>query len=232
MPAKPTTRPTSLDDPDGRKRAKAASPSRRRSTTSCRRPTLLDRGQGRPGPDMRDREATAKALLEALRHFGVEAKLLGRGERTAREPLRAPARARNQGRQGRAAARTTSPTRSPRPTSASWRRSPARRRSASRSRTSAAAWCASATSTTAGRRAPRRSPCGSARTSPVNRCGADLALMPHVAGRRHHRVRKVGLHQRDAHAPSSCTPRPTRSAWCSSTRSGSSSTTTSGCRTC
>ena len=41
------------------------------------RPTLLNRGKGDPGPDMRDRETVAKALLEALRHFGVEAKLLG-----------------------------------------------------------------------------------------------------------------------------------------------------------
>jgi S-DNA-T family DNA segregation ATPase FtsK/SpoIIIE len=40
-------------------------------------PTLLNRGKGEPGPDTRDREAVAKALLEALRHFGVEAKLLG-----------------------------------------------------------------------------------------------------------------------------------------------------------
>jgi S-DNA-T family DNA segregation ATPase FtsK/SpoIIIE len=40
-------------------------------------PTLLNRGKGDPGPDTRDREAVAKALLEALRHFGVEAKLLG-----------------------------------------------------------------------------------------------------------------------------------------------------------
>jgi DNA segregation ATPase FtsK/SpoIIIE, S-DNA-T family len=40
-------------------------------------PKLLERGKGDPGPDTRDREAVAKALLEALRHFGVEAKLLG-----------------------------------------------------------------------------------------------------------------------------------------------------------
>ena len=40
-------------------------------------PTLLNRGKGDPGPDMRDRETVAKALLEALLHFGVEAKLLG-----------------------------------------------------------------------------------------------------------------------------------------------------------
>jgi DNA segregation ATPase FtsK/SpoIIIE, S-DNA-T family len=38
---------------------------------------LLQRGKADPGPDTRDREAVAKALLEALRHFGVDAKLLG-----------------------------------------------------------------------------------------------------------------------------------------------------------
>ncbi len=41
------------------------------------RASLLQRGRTDPGPDTRDREATAKALLEALRHFGVEARLLG-----------------------------------------------------------------------------------------------------------------------------------------------------------
>jgi S-DNA-T family DNA segregation ATPase FtsK/SpoIIIE len=40
-------------------------------------PKVLERGKGDPGPDMRDREATAAALLEALRNFGVEARLLG-----------------------------------------------------------------------------------------------------------------------------------------------------------
>jgi S-DNA-T family DNA segregation ATPase FtsK/SpoIIIE len=40
-------------------------------------PKLLERGKGDPGPDMRDREATAAALLEALRSFGIEARLLG-----------------------------------------------------------------------------------------------------------------------------------------------------------
>ena len=40
-------------------------------------PKLLERAKTDPGPDMRDREATAQALLEALRHFGVEARLLG-----------------------------------------------------------------------------------------------------------------------------------------------------------
>ena len=37
----------------------------------------LEKGKADPGPDTRDREATAKALLESLRHFGVEARLLG-----------------------------------------------------------------------------------------------------------------------------------------------------------
>ena len=37
----------------------------------------LDKGKADPGPDMRDRDATASALLESLRHFGVEARLLG-----------------------------------------------------------------------------------------------------------------------------------------------------------
>ena len=39
--------------------------------------TVLQRGKGDPGPDVRDREAVAKSLLDALRHFGVDAKLLG-----------------------------------------------------------------------------------------------------------------------------------------------------------
>jgi S-DNA-T family DNA segregation ATPase FtsK/SpoIIIE len=37
----------------------------------------LERGKADPGPDVRDREAVAKALLESLRHFGIEARLLG-----------------------------------------------------------------------------------------------------------------------------------------------------------
>jgi DNA segregation ATPase FtsK/SpoIIIE, S-DNA-T family len=40
-------------------------------------PKLLERGRADPGPDTRDREAVANALLEALRHFGVEAHLVG-----------------------------------------------------------------------------------------------------------------------------------------------------------
>ncbi|MGI9019702.1 MAG: DNA translocase FtsK [Solirubrobacterales bacterium] len=40
-------------------------------------PTVLEKGKGDPGPDMRDRDAVSKALLESLRHFGVEARLVG-----------------------------------------------------------------------------------------------------------------------------------------------------------
>ena len=40
-------------------------------------PKVLERAKTDPGPDMRDREVTANALLEALRHFGIEARLLG-----------------------------------------------------------------------------------------------------------------------------------------------------------
>jgi DNA segregation ATPase FtsK/SpoIIIE, S-DNA-T family len=40
-------------------------------------PKLLDKGKGDPAPDPRDHQAVAKALLEALMHFGVEARLLG-----------------------------------------------------------------------------------------------------------------------------------------------------------
>jgi S-DNA-T family DNA segregation ATPase FtsK/SpoIIIE len=38
---------------------------------------LLERGRGDPGPDTRDREAVGRALLEALGHFGVDAKIVG-----------------------------------------------------------------------------------------------------------------------------------------------------------
>jgi DNA segregation ATPase FtsK/SpoIIIE, S-DNA-T family len=40
-------------------------------------PKVLEKGKGDQGPDTRDRDAVSKALLESLRHFGVEARLLG-----------------------------------------------------------------------------------------------------------------------------------------------------------
>jgi len=38
---------------------------------------LLERGKGDKGPDPRDQEATGRKLIEALGHFGVEAKIVG-----------------------------------------------------------------------------------------------------------------------------------------------------------
>ena len=40
-------------------------------------PKVLEKGKGDQGPDMRDRDAVSKALLESLLHFGIEARLLG-----------------------------------------------------------------------------------------------------------------------------------------------------------
>ena len=40
-------------------------------------PKLLEKGKGDPGPDPKEREATAKSLLESLQHFGVEARMIG-----------------------------------------------------------------------------------------------------------------------------------------------------------
>ncbi|MDQ3729295.1 MAG: DNA translocase FtsK, partial [Actinomycetota bacterium] len=40
-------------------------------------PKVLEKGKGDPGPDPKEREATAKSLLESLKHFGVEARMIG-----------------------------------------------------------------------------------------------------------------------------------------------------------
>ena len=40
-------------------------------------PKVLEKGKGDPGPDPKEREATAKSLLESLQHFGVEARMIG-----------------------------------------------------------------------------------------------------------------------------------------------------------
>ena len=128
-------------------------------------------GKGDPGPDMRDREAVAEGAARG-------AAPLRRRREAARawSAARTSAATSSSSRPGPRSPRwpssaTTWPTRWPRPTSASWPRFPARRRSGWRCPTSAGGWSASATSTTAARRAPRRSPSGSARTSPARRCG-------------------------------------------------------------
>ncbi|MBS1886893.1 MAG: DUF87 domain-containing protein [Actinobacteria bacterium] len=40
-------------------------------------PRVLERGKGDKGPDPRDQQATGRKLIEALGHFGVEAKIVG-----------------------------------------------------------------------------------------------------------------------------------------------------------
>jgi DNA segregation ATPase FtsK/SpoIIIE, S-DNA-T family len=88
------TAPTALDHPeeDGEPEGDGESPAAELTPMGSKRsgvtesdeidyklpgPKMLERGKVDPGPDMRDREATAQALLESLRHFGVEARLLG-----------------------------------------------------------------------------------------------------------------------------------------------------------
>jgi DNA segregation ATPase FtsK/SpoIIIE, S-DNA-T family len=86
------TAPTALDHPEAEPEGDAEPPAAELTPMGSKRsgvtesdeidyklpgPKMLERGKVDPGPDMRDREATAQALLESLRHFGVEARLLG-----------------------------------------------------------------------------------------------------------------------------------------------------------
>ena len=158
---------------------------------------LLQRGKGDPGPDMRDREAVAKALLDALRHFGVEAKLLGvvSGPHVSRYELQlAPgtkvskvARLRDDLAYALASTdirilapipgkkavgvEVPEPAPAPGPAGRHLRRAPE--------------------GLLAARRLARQ---GRLRAGRLGRPGADAAR----ARRRHHRVGQVGLHQRDA----------------------------------
>ncbi len=123
---------------------------------------------------------TADLLVRTLTEFGVEATVSGSDLRPARHPLRAAARARNQGLEGRGPEGRPLATRSRRRRSASSRRSRASRRSASRYRTSRRSSSRSATSSTT---SPRRA-------SPLsvwlgkdisgNAIWTDLARMPHL----------------------------------------------------
>ena len=161
-PAKPVD-PEQLT-PQGRYRPEVTdSPDFVWQVPDAARAHALDRGpvapgHRRPGEGRRAAAGGARALQDrgqGHRHGG----------RPAHHPLRAAARARASRWARSRSSRTTSRTRWPRPTSASWRRSRASRPSASRCRTRAAGSCTSATSTGSRPRTGRRSPCGSARTS-------------------------------------------------------------------
>ena len=158
---------------------------------------LLQRGKEDHGPDIKDREAVAKALLEALRHFGVEAQLLGvvSGPHVSRYELQlAPG---HEGLEGRAAQRRPRLRarlhRHPHP-GADPRQEGGRRRGPQPAPPPGAAGRhlrGPPEGLLAARRLARQ---GRLRPGRLGRPGADAAR----AGRRHHRLGQVGLHQRDA----------------------------------
>ena len=198
---------------------------RRAASSSARRPSQRK-------PDTAGQEQTATQLVEALGHFGVEAKVVGTvaGPHITRYELRLAPGHRRWPRSR--SSRTTSPTRWPRPTSASSRRSPASRRSASRSPTRRRRIVhlgdvfqeppdgLVAAHGVAGQ--------GRRRQGDRRRPGEDAA----PARRRHDRRRQVRLRQRDALLDPAARDARTRCGSCSSTPSRSSSTTTSRSRTC
>ena len=197
----PTSRPIRRPRPGHRQPRGARAPRGRgaRRVGGARgraRPEVLQRRgpearHPRAGEDHRAPDRGARPL----RHPGPGHR---RRRRPAHHPLRAAPRPRREDEQGRAASRTTWPTRWPRPTSASSPRSPASRPSASRSPTPTARSSRSATSS---RRGPKDwSPLTVWLGKDVSgkadrrRPGQDAAH----PRRRHHRRRQVGLHQRDA----------------------------------
>ena len=242
-PSRRRRRRASRDD-DGRR------PSRRQPAPSCPQPrrgprprtstgalpepagaqALDRRADASPTPPARS--GSPPQLVEALGHFGVEAKVVGDRRRPAHHPLRAAARARDQDVARSPSSRTTSPTRWPRPTSASSRRSPASRPSASRSPTQhrrivrlGDVFQDAAEGLVA---ADRLAGQGRRRQGDRRRPGEDAA----PARRGHDRRRQVGRDQRDAQLGPAARDARTRCGSCSSTPSRSSSTTTSRSRTC
>jgi DNA segregation ATPase FtsK/SpoIIIE, S-DNA-T family len=74
----PDAEPENLGEtPMGAKREKEGVTASEELDYSLPEPKVLERGKGEQGPDTRDREAVSAALLESLRHFGIEARLLG-----------------------------------------------------------------------------------------------------------------------------------------------------------
>ena len=192
---------------------------------------VLERGAPDKGPDKKDHEAVARTLLEALGHFGVEARIVGTvtGPHVSRYELKLAPGTKvskiTQLKDDLAYALASTDIRIlapipgkqavgvevPEPATAP--RSPRRhlRRPA-------------AGSIPAGRLA-RQGHLGQRR---LDRPAEDAAR----ADRRHHRLGQVGQRQRDPQLDPAPRLARTRCGWCWSTRSGSSSTTTSGFRTC
>ena len=147
----------------------------------CRRRSCSSSGKASDqGPDTRDREATRKALLEALGHFGVEAKLVGivTGPHVSRYELQLAPGTKvgkvSQLKDDLAYALASTDIRILAPI-------PGKRAvGVEVPNATPQDWSASATSTRAARRAPRRWSPGSARTSPASRSRRDLAKMPHL----------------------------------------------------
>ena len=204
-----------------------------RSTTGRRRPKALERGKARQGPGHRaTTRRSAQGLLESLGHFGVEARLVGivSGPHVSRYELRlAPGTkvSKVTAAQGRPRLRARL-DRHPHPR-ADPRQAGGRRRGPE---LSAAAWSASATSTAA--RPKSASPLVAwlgkdiAGHAGLDRPGEDAAR----ARRRHHRLGQVRLRQRDPLLDPDARLAERGRAWCWSTPSRSSSTTTSASRTC
>jgi DNA segregation ATPase FtsK/SpoIIIE, S-DNA-T family len=76
--ADPDAEPEDLGEtPMGAKREKEGITASEERDYALPEPKVLEKGKGEQAPDTRDREAVSSALLESLRHFGIEARLLG-----------------------------------------------------------------------------------------------------------------------------------------------------------
>ena len=133
------------------------------------RPSFLNRSSGAQKVDTKGDRAHGRPARRGAQPLRRRVARDRDRHRPARHALRAAPRARHQDVEGLAAQGRPRLRAGRRPTSASSPRSPASRRSAWRSPTRSARWSTSATSTRRPRRAGRRSPSGSARTSPARR---------------------------------------------------------------
>ena len=110
----------------------------RKATTGSPTASCCGRSKAAAGSSAEHGARCREPLVQTLAALRRGRDVIGQISGPARDALRAPARARDEGLEGRRRSRTTSRTRSRPPRSGSSRRSPASRRSASRCRTSAA----------------------------------------------------------------------------------------------